>query len=64
MADWGRWGGLSWWAAGISPLFPSLQQWALYLFLVQCLISISTFLLLCLILAFHAKEVQVRQAPP
>ncbi|XP_044614913.1 intermediate conductance calcium-activated potassium channel protein 4 isoform X1 [Equus asinus] len=34
-------------------------SWALYLFLVQCLISISTFLLLCLILAFHAKEVQL-----
>nr|XP_008518297.1 PREDICTED: intermediate conductance calcium-activated potassium channel protein 4 isoform X2 [Equus przewalskii] len=36
-----------------------LSGWALYLFLVQCLISISTFLLLCLILAFHAKEVQL-----
>ncbi|XP_021573722.1 intermediate conductance calcium-activated potassium channel protein 4 [Carlito syrichta] len=32
--------------------------WAIYLFLVKCMISISTFLLLCLILAFHAKEVQ------
>ncbi|XP_004479391.1 intermediate conductance calcium-activated potassium channel protein 4 isoform X2 [Dasypus novemcinctus] len=33
--------------------------WALYLFLVKCMISISTFLLLCLIVAFHAKEVQL-----
>nr|XP_019612171.1 PREDICTED: intermediate conductance calcium-activated potassium channel protein 4 isoform X3 [Rhinolophus sinicus] len=33
--------------------------WALYLFLVKCTISISTFLLLCLIVAFHAKEVQL-----
>lgn len=33
--------------------------WALYLFLVKCVISISTFLLLCLIVAFHAKEVQL-----
>lgn len=32
--------------------------WVLYLFLVKCLISISTFLLLSLIVAFHAKEVQ------
>nr|BCD52732.1 intermediate-conductance Ca2+-activated K+ channel, KCa3.1 [Homo sapiens] len=34
-------------------------SWALYLFLVKCTISISTFLLLCLIVAFHAKEVQL-----
>ncbi|XP_055993080.1 intermediate conductance calcium-activated potassium channel protein 4 [Sorex fumeus] len=33
--------------------------WALYLFLVKCTISVSTFLLLCFILAFHAKEVQL-----
>ncbi|XP_006901137.1 PREDICTED: intermediate conductance calcium-activated potassium channel protein 4 [Elephantulus edwardii] len=33
--------------------------WALYLFLVKCMISISTFLLLCLIIAFHAKEIQL-----
>ncbi|XP_049643244.1 intermediate conductance calcium-activated potassium channel protein 4 [Suncus etruscus] len=33
--------------------------WALYLFLVKCAISVSTFLLLCFILAFHAKEVQL-----
>ncbi|XP_054444416.1 intermediate conductance calcium-activated potassium channel protein 4 [Pteronotus mesoamericanus] len=33
--------------------------WAVYLFLVKCIISISTFLLLCFILAFHAKEVQL-----
>ncbi|XP_036202209.1 intermediate conductance calcium-activated potassium channel protein 4 isoform X2 [Myotis myotis] len=33
--------------------------WAFYLFLVKCTISISTFLLLCFILAFHAKEVQL-----
>ncbi|XP_014388996.1 PREDICTED: intermediate conductance calcium-activated potassium channel protein 4 [Myotis brandtii] len=38
--------------------------WAFYLFLVKCTISISTFLLLCFILAFHAKEVQVGWAPP
>ncbi|ELK33742.1 Intermediate conductance calcium-activated potassium channel protein 4 [Myotis davidii] len=36
--------------------------WASYLFLVKCTISISTFLLLCFILAFHAKEVQVGQS--
>ncbi|KAM7059035.1 intermediate conductance calcium-activated potassium channel protein 4 isoform 1-T1 [Molossus nigricans] len=34
-------------------------SWAFYLFLVKCTISISTFLLLCFILAFHAKEVQL-----
>uniref|UniRef100_A0A4X1W2T9 Intermediate conductance calcium-activated potassium channel protein 4 n=2 Tax=Sus scrofa TaxID=9823 RepID=A0A4X1W2T9_PIG len=34
-------------------------SWALYLFLVKCMISISTFLLLCLIVAFHAREVQL-----
>lgn len=34
-------------------------SWALYLFLVKCIISISTFMLLCFILAFHAKEVQL-----
>lgn len=39
--------------------FLSFPQWALYLFLVKCMISISTILLLCLIVAFHAKEVQV-----
>ncbi|XP_010850858.1 PREDICTED: intermediate conductance calcium-activated potassium channel protein 4 isoform X1 [Bison bison bison] len=33
--------------------------WVLYLFLVKCMISISTFLLLSLIVAFHAKEVQL-----
>ncbi|XP_055002054.1 intermediate conductance calcium-activated potassium channel protein 4 [Sorex araneus] len=33
--------------------------WALYLFLVKCTISVSTLLLLCFILAFHAKEVQL-----
>ncbi|XP_032129079.1 intermediate conductance calcium-activated potassium channel protein 4-like, partial [Sapajus apella] len=41
------------------PRFCPSQQWALYLFLVKCIISISTFLLLCLIVAFHAKEVQL-----
>lgn len=45
---------------GISPLSLSLSpQWAFYLFLVKCTISLSTFLLLCFIVAFHAKEVQV-----
>ncbi|XP_074075545.1 intermediate conductance calcium-activated potassium channel protein 4 isoform X1 [Macrotis lagotis] len=34
-------------------------QWAPYLFLVKCGISISTLLLLGLILAFHAKEIQL-----
>uniref|UniRef100_A0A7N4PWB3 Potassium calcium-activated channel subfamily N member 4 n=1 Tax=Sarcophilus harrisii TaxID=9305 RepID=A0A7N4PWB3_SARHA len=34
-------------------------QWVPYLFLVKCGISISTLLLLGLILAFHAKEVQL-----
>ncbi|KAM9631876.1 intermediate conductance calcium-activated potassium channel protein 4 isoform 1-T1 [Trichechus inunguis] len=34
-------------------------SWALYLFLVKCMISISTFLLLCFIVAFHAKEIQL-----
>ncbi|XP_006175098.1 intermediate conductance calcium-activated potassium channel protein 4 [Camelus ferus] len=34
-------------------------SWAVYLFLVKCMISISTLLLLCLIAAFHAKEVQL-----
>lgn len=43
--------------------FSLSPQWALYLFLVKCIMSISTFLLLCFILAFHAKEVQVGQAP-
>ncbi|XP_004598018.2 intermediate conductance calcium-activated potassium channel protein 4 [Ochotona princeps] len=33
--------------------------WAPYVFLVKCMISISTCLLLCLIVAFHAKEVQL-----
>ncbi|KAK1330111.1 hypothetical protein QTO34_010297 [Cnephaeus nilssonii] len=33
--------------------------WAFYLFLVKCTISLSTFLLLCFIVAFHAKEVQL-----
>ncbi|XP_015444805.1 intermediate conductance calcium-activated potassium channel protein 4 isoform X2 [Pteropus alecto] len=33
--------------------------WALYLFLVKCVISVSTIFLLCLIVAFHAKEVQL-----
>ncbi|XP_055475374.1 intermediate conductance calcium-activated potassium channel protein 4, partial [Psammomys obesus] len=33
--------------------------WALYLLLVKGLISLSTVLLLCLIVAFHAKEVQL-----
>ncbi|KFO33611.1 Intermediate conductance calcium-activated potassium channel protein 4 [Fukomys damarensis] len=33
--------------------------WALYLFLVKCMISLSTVLLLCFIVAFHAKEVQL-----
>ncbi|XP_036202210.1 intermediate conductance calcium-activated potassium channel protein 4 isoform X3 [Myotis myotis] len=37
----------------------TLCEWAFYLFLVKCTISISTFLLLCFILAFHAKEVQL-----
>ncbi|KAB0388932.1 hypothetical protein E2I00_010163, partial [Balaenoptera physalus] len=35
--------------------------WAIHLFLVKCMISISTFLLLSLIVAFHAKEVQAAQ---
>lgn len=50
------------WAPHTFP-YPS-QQWALYLFLVKCVISVSTIFLLCLIVAFHAKEVQVGQAPP
>ncbi|XP_023988197.1 intermediate conductance calcium-activated potassium channel protein 4 [Physeter macrocephalus] len=33
--------------------------WAIHLFLVKCMISISTFFLLSLIVAFHAKEVQL-----
>ncbi|XP_004710599.1 intermediate conductance calcium-activated potassium channel protein 4 [Echinops telfairi] len=33
-------------------------NWAIYLFLVKCMISVSTCLLLCFIVAFHAKEVQ------
>ncbi|XP_021106599.1 intermediate conductance calcium-activated potassium channel protein 4 isoform X3 [Heterocephalus glaber] len=33
--------------------------WSLYLFLVKCTISLSTVLLLCFIVAFHAKEVQL-----
>uniref|UniRef100_A0A7N4P0S9 Potassium calcium-activated channel subfamily N member 4 n=1 Tax=Sarcophilus harrisii TaxID=9305 RepID=A0A7N4P0S9_SARHA len=37
-------------------------QWVPYLFLVKCGISISTLLLLGLILAFHAKEVQAINA--
>lgn len=49
---------------GSHPFLSPSQQWVLYLFLVKCLISISTFLLLSLIVAFHAKEVQVGQAPP
>uniref|UniRef100_A0A8C9PMZ9 Uncharacterized protein n=1 Tax=Spermophilus dauricus TaxID=99837 RepID=A0A8C9PMZ9_SPEDA len=38
--------------------------WALYLFLVKCMISISTILLLCLIVAFHAKEIQTQVQIP
>ncbi|XP_075849263.1 intermediate conductance calcium-activated potassium channel protein 4 isoform X2 [Microcebus murinus] len=34
-------------------------RWALYMLLVKWMISISTLLLLCLIVAFHAKEVQL-----
>ncbi|XP_012508749.1 PREDICTED: intermediate conductance calcium-activated potassium channel protein 4 [Propithecus coquereli] len=34
-------------------------RWALYVLLVKWMISISTLLLLCLIVAFHAKEVQL-----
>ena len=49
---------------GSHPFLSPSQQWVLYLFLVKCMISISTFLLLSLIVAFHAKEVQVGQAPP
>ena len=48
---------------GSHPFLSPSQQWVLYLFLVKCMISISTFLLLSLIVAFHAKEVQVGQAP-
>uniref|UniRef100_A0A8C9DKC6 Intermediate conductance calcium-activated potassium channel protein 4 n=1 Tax=Prolemur simus TaxID=1328070 RepID=A0A8C9DKC6_PROSS len=33
--------------------------WAFYMLLVKWMISISTLLLLCLIVAFHAKEVQL-----
>ncbi|XP_029411356.1 intermediate conductance calcium-activated potassium channel protein 4 isoform X2 [Nannospalax galili] len=33
--------------------------WAIYLLLVKCLITLSTAFLLCLIVAFHAKEVQL-----
>ncbi|XP_059986358.1 intermediate conductance calcium-activated potassium channel protein 4 isoform X3 [Lagenorhynchus albirostris] len=33
--------------------------WAIHLFLVKCMISVSTFSLLSLIVAFHAKEVQL-----
>lgn len=39
-------------------------QWVLYLLLVKCLITLSTAFLLCLIVVFHAKEVQVSWAPP
>ena len=49
---------------GSHPFLSPSQQWVLYLFLVKCMISISTFLLLSLIVAFHAKEVQVGQARP
>uniref|UniRef100_A0A8C5LGQ9 Uncharacterized protein n=1 Tax=Jaculus jaculus TaxID=51337 RepID=A0A8C5LGQ9_JACJA len=34
-------------------------RWALYLLLVKFMITLSTALLLCLIVAFHAKEVQL-----
>ena len=44
---------------GSHPFVSPSQQWAIHLFLVKCMISISTFLLLSLIVAFHAKEVQV-----
>lgn len=39
-------------------------QWVLYLLLVKCLITLSTAFLLCLIVVFHAKEVQVSWVPP
>lgn len=39
-------------------------QWVLYLLLVKCLITLSTAFLLCLIVVFHAKEVQVSGDPP
>lgn len=41
-----------------------LPQWVLYLLLVKCLITLSTVFLLCLIVAFHAKEVQVSRVLP
>lgn len=41
-----------------------LPQWVLYLLLVKCLITLSTVFLLCLIVAFHAKEVQVSGVLP
>ncbi|EDL24342.1 intermediate conductance calcium-activated potassium channel protein 4 isoform a [Mus musculus] len=34
-------------------------KWVLYLLLVKCLITLSTAFLLCLIVVFHAKEVQL-----
>ncbi|EDM08100.1 potassium intermediate/small conductance calcium-activated channel, subfamily N, member 4, isoform CRA_d [Rattus norvegicus] len=39
-------------------------KWVLYLLLVKCLITLSTAFLLCLIVVFHAKEVQVSWVPP
>ncbi|XP_006228531.1 intermediate conductance calcium-activated potassium channel protein 4 isoform X1 [Rattus norvegicus] len=43
------------------PPLPQVQgpQWVLYLLLVKCLITLSTAFLLCLIVVFHAKEVQL-----
>lgn len=42
----------------------SSLQWVLYLLLVKCLITLSTVFLLCLIVAFHSKEVQVSRVLP
>ena len=48
---------------GSHPSLPPSEQWAIHLFLVKCMISVSTFSLLSLIVAFHAKEVQVGPQP-
>lgn len=42
----------------------SSPQWVLYLLLVKSLITLSTIFLLCLIVVFHAKEVQVSGVLP
>lgn len=57
----GEWG---WMGRKLDSLSLVLPQWVLYLLLVKCLITLSTVFLLCLIVAFHAKEVQVSQVLP